>query len=151
MVMPMRDLIKNRFRRDIERERILEPRFEAFSRLLWPWSELKLVLFITTMAICDSISTFTALKLSANNHVTEVGLIASRALKAGGYPYLFLEQIIIIAALLLLAQGARLLYTRWGFPGFGRTAFIFLLIPYTTVISAFVINNIFVTFMGQYK
>lgn len=150
MVMPMRDLIKNRFRRDIERERILEPRFEKFSRLLWPWSESKLVLFITTMAILDSVSTFAALKLSAH-HVTEVGLIASRALKAGGYPYLFLEQIIIIAALLLLAQGARLLYTRWGFPGFGRTAFIFLLIPYTTVISAFVINNIFVTFMGQYK
>ena len=150
MVMPMSDFIKNRFRRDIERERVLEPRFEAFSRLLWPWSESKLVLFITTMAILDSVSTFAALKLSAH-HVTEVGLIASRALKAGGYPYLFLEQIIIIAALLLLAQGARLLYTRWGFPGFGRTAFIFLLVPYTTVISAFVINNIFVTFMGQYK
>ena len=150
MVMPMSDFIKNRFRRDIERERILEPRFETFSRLLWPWSESKLVLFITTMAILDSVSTFAALKLSAH-HVTEVGLIASRALKAGGYPYLFLEQIIIIAALLLLAQGARLLYTRWGFPGFGRTAFIFLLVPYTTVISAFVINNIFVTFMGQYK
>jgi hypothetical protein len=150
MVMPMSDFIKNRFRRDIERERVLEPRFEAFSRLLWPWSVSKLVLFITTMAILDSVSTFAALKLSAH-HVTEVGLIASRALKAGGYPYLFLEQIIIIAALLLLAQGARLLYTRWGFPGFGRTAFIFLLVPYTTVISAFVINNIFVTFMGQYK
>jgi hypothetical protein len=150
MVMPMRDLIKNRFRRDIERERILEPRFEKFSRLLWPWSESKLVLFITTMAILDSVSTFAALKLSVQ-HVTEVGLIASRVLKVGGYPYLFLEQLIIIAALLLLAQGARLLYTRWGFPGFGRTAFIFLLIPYTTVISAFVINNIFVTFMGQYK
>jgi hypothetical protein len=98
----------------------------------------------------DSVSTFAALKLSVQ-HVTEVGLIASRVLKIGGYPYLFLEQLIIIAALLLLAQGARLLYTRWGFPGFGRTAFIFLLIPYTTVISAFVINNIFVTFMGQYK
>jgi hypothetical protein len=102
------------------------------------------------MAILDSVSTYAALKLSVNNQVTEVGLIASWALKTGGFPYLFLVEMTIIAVLLLLAMGARLLYTRLGFPGFGRTAFVFLLIPYAIIIMAVVFNNILVTFLGQY-
>ena len=148
--MSMRDVIKNKLNKSIEKERALQPRFEAFSRLLWPWAESKLVLFITLMAILDSVSTYTALRLSINNQVTEVGLIASWALKTGGFPYLLLVEITIIAVLLLLANGARLLYIRLGFPGFGRTAFVFLLAPYTIIIMAVVFNNILVTFLGQY-
>jgi hypothetical protein len=146
----VRDLIKNRMRRSVERERALEPRFEAFSRLLWPWAESKLILFIISMAFLDSVSTYTALNLSINNQVSEVGLIASWALKTGGFPYLFLVEITIIAVLLLLAMVIRLFYIRMGFPGFGRAAFVFLLAPYTIVILAVVFNNILVTFLGHY-
>jgi hypothetical protein len=146
----MRDIIRNRFRKNIERERALDPRFEAFSRVLWPWAESKLVLFVTSMAILDSISTYTALNLSINNQVSEVGFIASWALKAGGFPYLFLAEMTIIATLLLLAMVARSLYARFGFPGFGRAAFVFMLVPYTIIIMAVVFNNILVTFLGHY-
>jgi hypothetical protein len=148
--VPIGDLMKNRLRKSTERERSLKPSFEAFSRLLWPWAESKLGLFITSMAILDSVSTYTALKLSINNQVIEVGPIASWALKTGGFPYLFLVEMTIIAVLLLLAILARLFYIRLGFPGYGRTAFVFLLMPYTIIIMAVVFNNILVTFLGQY-
>jgi len=135
--------------RSIEKERSLERPFEKFSRLLWPWSEAKLVIFISVMAVLDYISTYSALKLTKHNQVAEVGPIAKWALETGGFLRLFFIDATVIAVLLLLASGARFLYTKWGFPGFGRTAFIFLLIPYAIFIFAVIFNNILVTFLGQ--
>jgi len=148
--MRIRELIKNRLRRSIEIERTLERPFEKLSRILWPWSESKLVLFISLMAILDYISTYTALELSRNNQVAEVGLVAKWALQTGGSSELFFVEMTAMVVLILLAMGARLLYTRLGFPGFGRTAFVFLLIPYALIIIAVVFNNILVAFLGHY-
>lgn len=147
--MRIRELIKNRLRRSIETERTLERPFEKFSRILWPWSESKLVLFVNLMAILDYFSTYVAFELSRNNQVTEVGLLAKWVLQTGGFLELFLVEMTVMVVLILLAMGARLLYTRLGFPGFGRTAFVFLLIPYALIIVAVVFNNILVAFLGH--
>jgi uncharacterized membrane protein (DUF485 family) len=141
------DAIKDRIRRSIDRERSLERSFERFSRLLWPWQEYKLVLFVSLLAVLDYVSTFAALELSGNNQVIEAGLLAGWALRTGGFLKLFLVDTVCIGSLILLAMGARLLYSKIGFLGFGRTAFVFLLIPYSVIIMAVVINNILVTFL----
>lgn len=145
--MPIRDSINNRIRRNIEKERTLERPIEKFSRLLWPWAESKLALFISSMAILDYVSTYTALRLNVNNQVTEVGFIAKWALQTGGFVRLFFVDLTVIAVLLLLAVGARLLYIRLGFPGFGRAAFVFVLTPYSVFILAVIFNNILLTFL----
>jgi len=147
--MRIRNYIRNSIKKSKQKERSLERPFEKFSRLLWPWSEVKLVLFISLMALLDYVSTYAALKLTEHNQVTEVGPIAKWALQTGGFLKLFFIDVTVIAVLLLLASGARYIYTKWGFPGFGRTAFIFLLIPYAVFIFAVVFNNILVTFLGQ--
>ena len=148
--MPIRDFIKNKVRRSIEKERTLERPFEKFSRLLWPWKELNLVLFISGMAVLDYISTYAALNFTRYDRVVEAGLMAKWALQTGGFLRLFFVDMIVISLLLLLAWGARLLFARLGFPGFGRVAFVFLLIPYAAIILAVVFNNVIVTFLGQY-
>jgi hypothetical protein len=102
----MSGLMKNRMKRSIERERALEPHFEAFSRFLWPWAESKLFLFIILMAILDSVSTYTALNLSINNQVIEIGLIASWALKTGGFSYLFLVERVTSSARIISRKAA---------------------------------------------
>ncbi len=139
--------MKERIRRGVERERKLERPLEKVSRLLWPWDETKLVLFVSLLAVLDYISTFAALELSGNNQVYESGLLANWALETGGFIALFLVDAASIGALILLAIGVRSIYNRWGFPGFGRTGFVFLLIPYAVIIMAVVINNILLTFL----
>ena len=134
-------------RRRVERERTLEQPLEAFSRLLWPWHESKLVLFVSLLAVLDYVSTYTAINLSGANHVYEAGLLARWALQTGGFPKLLLVDTASIGVLIFLAVSVRFLYTRLGFRGFGRTAFVFLLIPYSIIIMAVVINNILLTFL----
>jgi len=102
------------------------------------------------MATLDYASTYNALKLSVSNNVAEVGPIARWALKTAGFPYLFLIDMTVIAVLLLLAMGVRSFYVRLGFPGFARTAFVFLLTPYAVIILAIVFNNVLVAFLGHY-
>ena len=141
------DSIRHRARRGVERERNLERPLEAFSKKLWPWHESRLALFVSLLAVLDYISTYAALKLSGSNQVYEAGPLAGWALRIGGFPELLVIDTISIGVLILLAVGARFFYARLGFPGFGRTAFVFLLIPYSVVIMAVVINNILLTFL----
>ena len=148
--MQIRELIKDRMRRSKEIERSWEQPFKKFSNILWPWSESKLVLFISLMAILDYISTYTVLELVGSNQVAEVGLIAKWALQTGGFLALFFVEMTVMVVLILLAMGARLLYSRWGFPGFGRTAFVFLLIPYAIIIMAVVYNNVLNALLVQF-
>ncbi len=136
-------------RRALERERRFEGPLDKFSRILWPWRESMLARFIMFMALLDYLSTIVALKLTHDNRVVEAGPMAKWALNLGGLPELFVVDAVVICMLLLLATGAQSLYSRLGFKGFGRAAFVLLILPYAVIILAVVYNNILVTFLGQ--
>ena len=139
-------LIRARIKRAIERDKKLERPIEKFSRLIWPWQESKLILLVALLAVADYISTFMALRLSANHQVSELGLLANWALTSGGFAQLLMVDAAAIGAFILLAIGVRALYNRFGFPGFARSAFIFIFVPYTVIIVPVIINNVFLTF-----
>ena len=141
------DGVRNRARTRIEREQSLERPIEAFSRVLWPYPESKLVFYVSLLAILDYVSTFTALEFSGNSHISEVGLLAKWALQTAGFPGLLIVDVVSIGTLICLAIGVRYLYTKLGFNGFGRAAFIFLLIPYFIVIMGVVVNNVLLAFL----
>ena len=125
-----------------ERERKLERPIEKVSRLIWPWQESKLLLFVSLMAVLSFISTFSALKFNGKYGVFESGWIAKWALGIGGFPELFLVYAVTIGVLILIAIGIRAFYNRLGFPGFARSAFVFIFVPYPVIIIPVIINNI---------
>lgn len=139
--------VRNRVRKDIERERRLERPVEGFSRALWPYPESKLIFYVGLLAVLDYVSTFAALELSGNSQVSEVGLLAKWALQTGGFARLLLVDVVSTGTLICLAVGARYLYKKVGFNGFGRAAFVCVLIPYFVFIMAVVANNVLLTFM----
>jgi hypothetical protein len=115
---------------------------ESFSKKLWPWSETKLIFLICLLAVLDFISTYAFLTFG-NPQVVEGGLIAGWALQTGGFLKLLLVDLGFITILILLAFHIRSIYSKNGFQGLGRTAFVFLLIPYFIVVMAVVYNNVF--------
>jgi len=117
------------------------------SRFLWPWRESWLLLLIGLLAVLDYISTYTLLKLSGEMAIYEGGALASRALQIDGFRGLFLMDITAVSALSLAAVTARFLYTKFGFKGFGRTAFVILLVPYAAVAAAAIMNNLLMLFL----
>jgi uncharacterized membrane protein (DUF485 family) len=133
--------MRTRIKSAIERDKKLERPIEKLSRLIWPWQESKLILLVALLAVADYASTFMALKLSANHQVSELGLLANRTLTSGGF-----AQLLMVDAAALLVIGVRALYNRFGFPGFARSAFIFIFVPYTLIIVPVIINNIFLNF-----
>jgi hypothetical protein len=142
----MLESIRIRIRRANEQDRKLEQPMERVSRLIWPWQESKLILLIGSLAILDYISTFTAIGLNISHHVHELGSLAKWALDTGGFPVLLLVDAGAIGVLILTAFGVRALYTRFGFPGFARSAFVFIFIPYAVIIMPVIINNFLNTF-----
>jgi hypothetical protein len=140
------DRVKYRVHKSIEKERNLERPIEAFSRVLWPYAESKLVLYVGLLAILDYLSTFAVLELSNNSRVSEAGLLAKWALQSGGFFGLLIMDLICVGIIIGLAIGVRAFYKRLGFNGFGRAAFIFLLVPYFVLIMAVVVNNTILTF-----
>ena len=134
-------LMRTRIKSAIERDKKLERPIEKLSRLIWPWQESKLILLVALLAVADYASTFMALKLSANHQVSELGLLANRTLTSGGF-----AQLLMVDAAALLVIGVRALYNRFGFPGFARSAFIFIFVPYTLIIVPVIINNVFLNF-----
>lgn len=138
---------RDRLRENIERERSLDRPLGTLSLVLWPYPELKLVLYISLLAFLDYLSTFNALELSGNSQVAEVGLMAKWALQTGGFSRLFLVDLAVICALLCFAINARSIYTRLGLRGFGRAAFVFVLVPYFVFIMGVVFNNVVVVFL----
>ena len=138
--------IRTQIKRAHQRDKKLEQPIEKFSRSVWPWQESKLILFVALLAVSDYVSTFMALKLSANHQVAELGLLANWALNSGGFAQLFLVDAAAIALLALFAFGMRALFQKFGFPGFARSAFIFIFVPYTVIIVPVIINNVFLTF-----
>jgi hypothetical protein len=141
------DRVRDRIQKDIERERGLDHPVGKISLLLWPYPESKLIFYISLLAALDFISTFIALNLNYSGQVFEVGLLAKWALQNGGFSGLLLTDIVCIGTLICLAIGVKYLYRKLGFNGFGRAAFVLLLIPYFLFIIGVVVNNVLVTFM----
>jgi hypothetical protein len=138
--------VKYRCRKAVERDRRAEASIEAISRSLWRWRERRLALLVGVMALLDFATTSMALQLSGKTYVYEGGLLAGWALRVGGLGWLFLIDMAAVAALALTAFAARAFCLRFGFDGFGRAAFVALLVPYVVVAAAAVVNNLILTF-----
>ena len=142
-----RGWFKAKMMESFERDRPLERPLEAISRKLWPWPESKLIRTIGVLAALDFISTYVFLEISTNHRLVEGGPLAGWALQRGGFFGLFLVDLLSVGSLVLLALAVRALYQRLGFTGLGRTALVFLLVPYLIVILAVIYNNIVVSFL----
>jgi hypothetical protein len=125
-----------------ERNREIDQSFDRhvgrLSRIVWPFREVRLLVVIGSLFILDYISTYLALK-NANNY--EDGPLAGWALRTGGFGLLLLVDVIAAVVFALLAMLARYLYRRSGFQGYGRAAFVVLLLPYVIRTTIVVINN----------
>ena len=143
MVGLIKDIAKKRLKVDRSMERYVE----AFSRSLWPWKESWLLALVGLVAVLDYLSTFTALELSGNKYLYEGGLVANWALRTAGFTGLFLFDTVIISTLLLTALTIRFLHFKFGFKGFGRTAFVVMLAPYVVATMAAIFNNVVLTFL----
>ena len=141
------DLAKNMVRKSIERDRAKERYVEAASRSLWPWRESWLLAMVGLVAVLDYVSTYAVLELSGRADIYEAGPLASWALQMGGFSRLFWVDVGAAITLLLLAITVRVLYSKFGFKGFGRTAFVVVLVPYVVVTMAAIFNNVVLTFL----
>ena len=141
------EITKGMVRKSIGRDRGSEKHVEAISRYLWPWRESLLVTLVCSLAVLDYASTYAFLELSGNNNVYEGGLIAGWALKVDGFRGLLLVDTLAVTTLVMIAIGTRFIYTKFGFKGFGRAAFVLVLAPYLIVTMAVVYNNIVLTFL----
>ena len=140
-------LAKNLIRKSIERDRGKDGYVEALSRLLWPWRESRLLVLVIFLFVLDYVSTYAALELGGNRYVYEGGLLAGWALRTGGFIRLFWVDMAAASFLLLTAITSRFVCSRFGFSGFGRTAFVIVLVPYVVIAMAAVFNNIVLTFL----
>jgi len=139
--------LKDVAKKNRERERSIEPHVEAVSRSLWPWRESRLLALVGLLAVLDYASTYAALELSGNTRVYEGGPLASWALRTGGFPALLMVNIAAASILLLAAITVRSLHLKFGFKGYGRTAFVVILVPYVVATMAAVFNNVALTFI----
>lgn len=134
-------LARGRVQSSVERDRSIEPHVEAISRRLWPWEVTFLIPIVSLVAAMDHLSTYIALNLAAS-HAYESGLLARWALRQGGFNGLLLMDAAAVGLLVLVAAATRLFYLRFGFKGFGRTAFVLVLVPYVTAAGVAVVNNV---------
>ena len=133
--------------KSLERDRASERYVEAVSRFLWPWRESWLLALVGLVAVLDYASTYVVLELSGNEYVYEGGPLASWALQMGGFTGLFLVDMAAAMVLLVVAITIRSLHFKFGFKGFGQTAFVVVLAPYVVVTMAAIYNNIVLTFL----
>jgi len=140
-------LVKERVNKAAERDRRAERRMGPASRVLWPWRESRLVVLVGLLAVLDYATTCAALELSGKGDIGEGGMLAGWALQVGGLGWLFLVDLGAVIALLIAATTARFLCFKFGFEGFGRAAFVVLLLPYAVVAFAAVVNNLLLTFL----
>ncbi|MBN1643310.1 MAG: hypothetical protein JW856_00595 [Dehalococcoidales bacterium] len=141
------ELAKNARRRSIEIDRSLERHVESASKSLWPWAESRLLILAAILAVLDYMSTYAFLVANGGNQLSEGGMLARWALDLGGFSRLFWIDIVAVGGLMLLAVISKFLYSRFGFRGFGRAAFVFILLPYTVLAIAAIFNNILLTFL----
>jgi hypothetical protein len=115
---------------------------ERLSRFLWPWPERWLLVVVGVLCVLDFMSTYAVLELSGRSNVYERGNLAAWALVVGGFPFLLLVDAIGVVTLSVVALVSRHLYIRYGHSGYGRAAFVFILIPYIIIATFAVLNNI---------
>jgi len=139
--------MKDRLRKATERDRRAERYVETASRFLWRWREPWLLVFVAFVALLDYASTYAILALSGKSYLNEAGSLASWALDKGGFAGLFLADLAAVFAISLVAITLRFVLFRFGFRGFGRAAFVFLLIPYAVVAMVAVINNLVLAYL----
>jgi hypothetical protein len=139
--------MKGRVRKAAERDRRAERYVEAASRFLWRWREPWLLAFVAFAALLDYASTYAILALSGKSYLNEAGSLASWALEKGGFSGLFLADLAAVFAISLLAITLRFVFFRFRFRGFGRAAFVFLLVPYAVVAMVAVINNLVLAYL----
>lgn len=131
--------------RNKRRDRGAERYVEAASRRLWPWRETWLLVVVALLAGLDFLSTLAFLHFTGKGYAYEQGVLAQWALREGGLPVLFLVDLGVVLLVALIALGVRSLYRRYGFKGFGRAAFVVVLLPYAIMAVAAVINNVVLT------
>ncbi len=139
--------MRYRLRKAKERDRRSERYFAAASRFLWPWRLPWLVAFAGFVALLDYASTYAVLELSGKRYLNEGGPLASWALEKGGFAGLFLADLAAVTAISVVAIVARLEFRRFGFKGFARAAFVFLLIPYVVMALVAVVNNMVLAYL----
>ena len=144
---PILQFMKDRLRKAKERDRRAEGYIEAVAIFLWRWRESWLLAFVASVALLDYATTYTILNLSGKNYLNEAGSLARWALDKGGFVGLFLADVAAVAAISLAAITLRYILFRFGFKGFGRAAFVFLLLPYAVVAMAAIINNLVLTYL----
>ena len=139
--------MKDRLRKAKERDRRAERYVEAASRFMWRWREPWLLALVAFVALLDYASTYVILELSGKSYLNEAGSLARWALDKGGFAGLFLADLAAVFAISLIAITLRFILFRFGFRGFGRAAFVFLLVPYAVVAMVAVINNLVLTYL----
>jgi hypothetical protein len=139
--------MKYRLRKAAERDRRAERYIEAASRSLWRWRESRLLVLVAFVALLDYATTYTILAVSGKSYLNEAGSLARWALDKGGFAGQFLADLAAVFAISLAAITLRFVLIRFGFKGFGRAAFVFLLLPYAVVAMAAVINNLVLTYL----
>jgi hypothetical protein len=139
--------VKDRLRKAHERDRRAERYVEAASRVIWRWREPWLLVFVAFVAVLDYASTYALLALSDKTYFNEAGSLAGWALDKGGFGGLFLADLAAVFAISFVAIALRFIYFKFGFRGFGRAAFVFLLVPYAVVAMVAVINNLILTYL----
>ncbi|MFQ5861001.1 MAG: hypothetical protein ACE5IG_05570 [Dehalococcoidia bacterium] len=82
------------------------------------------------------------MELSGKSYVYERGLLANWALHVDGFRGLLLVDMLVVGTLCLLATAVRALYSRFGFNGFARAAYVALLLPYTLAAFLATANNL---------
>ena len=125
-----------------QKDRSFDRNFDSLSRSFWPFRETWLLAIVGLFAILDFLSTYVVLELIRKPHIVESGPLAGWALRSGGFGLLLLVDIASIGILSLVAFAARYLFQRFGFKGYGRAAFMVVLVPYIVRLVIVIINNV---------
>ena len=131
----------------LEKDLSMERRIAVLSKAVWPWHDSWLVPLVALLAALDHVSTFILLELSDKPDVYEGGLLASWALRRGGFNGLYIMDAVAVGLLCVIAALARLAYVKFGFTGFARAAYVAVLVPYALTAFAAVVNNLLMTFI----
>jgi hypothetical protein len=133
---------RERIRRSVQRDRRFEPWMDRMSHRLWPWRDAWLAAAIAVIALLDYLSTYALLNLRNKPHAYERGPLAHWALEAGGFPGLLALDAVGVTVLCLVAVVVRTVYARFGYVGYGRAAYVLVLVPYAVAASLAVVNNL---------
>lgn len=141
IILRARERIYRSVLRDLRRESTVE----RLSRRVWPWREAWLARSVAILSALDFLSTYTLLELTNKRYVYESGPMARSALETGGFQALLVADVLAVGILWLLAAGARIAYSRFGYHGYARAAYVAMLLPYVAVASFATVNNLVLT------